>query len=125
MTTENGNQVLIAILLIALCSSRPGFADDRSVLHYDQPIAEDLKRLDHSVPRSQINNNFMTQALPLGNGRFGAVFSGHVDSEYLVFNDITLWMNATRGESEFYDQGKLSEVISLRRGQSKVWPGTN
>jgi hypothetical protein len=75
MKTETGNQVLIAIRLIALCSFRPGFADDRSVLHYDHPIAENLKRLDHSVPRSQVNNRFMAEALPLGNGRFGAMFT--------------------------------------------------
>ena len=96
-------------LSATLCASRPGWADDRSVLHYDHPIAKNLKRLDHSVPRSQINARFMAQALPLGNGRFGAMFSGHVDSEYLVFNDITLWMNSTRGESEFKQSGSPAD----------------
>ena len=105
----NSGTKLIAILFVALCSSRPGFADDRSVLHYDHPIAENLKRLNHSVPRSQINARFMGQALPLGNGRFGAMFSGHVDLEYLVFNDITLWMNSTRGESEFKQSGSPAD----------------
>ena len=95
----------VATMVIALCSAFPGLADDSQVLGYDLPIADELKRLDHSVPRSQINNGFMTQALPLGNGRFGAMFSGHVDVEYLVFNDITLWMNSTRGESEFRQSG--------------------
>lgn len=28
------------------------------------------------------------------------------------------------GAFRIYDQGKLSEVISLNKGQSKVWPGT-
>ncbi|WP_146599253.1 glycoside hydrolase family 95 protein [Novipirellula aureliae] len=100
---------LITILLIALSSSRPGLAEDRSVMHYDHPISEDLKRLDHSVPRSPINARFMGEALPLGNGRFGAIFSGHVDSEYLVFNDITLWMNSTRGASEFKQSGSPAD----------------
>ena len=81
MTNENKTKVLITILFIAFCSPCVGLADDRSVLHYDHPIAENLKRLDHSVPRSQINARFMGQALPLGNGRFGAMFSGHVDLE--------------------------------------------
>ena len=99
MSFGNMTRVMIAILFIALCSPCLGLADDRSVLRYDHPIAENLKRLDHSAPRSQINARFMGQALPLGNGRFGAMFSGHVDSEYLVFNDITLWMNSTRGEN--------------------------
>ena len=119
MKIENGINGLITILFIALCSSRPGLADDRHVLHYDHPIAENLKRLDHSVPRSQINARFMGQALPLGNGRFGAMFSGHVDSEYLVFNDITLWMNSTRGESEFKQgppgSGRLRSRYAVER----------
>lgn len=109
MTCENKTRVLIAILFIAICSPCLGLADDRSVLRYDHPIAENLKRLDHSVPRSQINARFMGQALPLGNGRYGAMFSGHVDSEYLVFNDITLWMNSTRGESEFKQSGSPAD----------------
>ena len=100
---------LITLLFIALCSSRPGLADDRSVLHYDHPIAENLERLDHSNRRSQINARFIGESLPLGNGRFGAMFSGHVESEYLVFNDITLWMNSTRGESEFKQSGSPAD----------------
>ena len=79
MQFDSSIKGLITILFIALCSSRPGFADDRSVLHYDHPIAESLKRLDHSVPRSQINARFMGEALPLGNCRLGAMFTGHVD----------------------------------------------
>jgi len=105
MKLENRTKELITIIVIALCLPCPGLADDRPVLHYDQPIAENLKRLDHANPRSQINARFMGQAVPLGNGRFGAMFSGHIDSEYLVFNDITLWMNSTRGESQFKQSG--------------------
>lgn len=91
--------------LLVLCILTLNVSAEKSVLRYDQPISESLKRLDHSSPRSQINNNFMLEALPLGNGRFGAMFSGHVDVEYLVFNDITLWMNSTRGETEFKQSG--------------------
>ena len=109
MKIENSIKGLFTILFIALCMSRPGLADDRTVLRYDQPIANDLKRLDHANPRSQINARFMGQALPLGNGRFGAMFSGHIDSEYLVFNDITLWMNSTRGENEFNQSGSPAD----------------
>jgi len=29
------------------------------------------------------------------------------------------------GAFRIYDQGKLSKVISLNQGQSKVWPGMN
>ena len=89
MKIENSIKVLITILFIALYSSLPGLADDYYVLHNDHPIAENLKRLDHSARRPQINARFMSEALPLGNGRFGVMFSGHVDLGYLVFNEIT------------------------------------
>ena len=109
MKTADSFTGLIAILFVALGAPRPGLADDLCVLHYDHPIAENLKRLNHSVPRSLINARFMGQALPLGNGRFGAMFSGHVDLEYLVFNDITLWMNSTRGESALKQSGSPAD----------------
>jgi alpha-L-fucosidase 2 len=100
MKPENRVRNWIAIMSLVVCAAGSGRAAEDSVLRYDKPIDQKLKRLDHSKSKSKINNRFMLQALPLGNGRFGAMFSGQVDLEYLVFNDITLWMNATRGESE-------------------------
>ena len=38
MKIEDSIRGLIAILFIALCSSRPAVADDRYALHYDHPI---------------------------------------------------------------------------------------
>lgn len=34
---------------------------------------------------------WMTQALPIGNGEFGAMFMGDVPREYIQFNEKTLW----------------------------------
>lgn len=48
---------------------------------------------------------FMGQALPLGNGRLGAMFAGGVEQEYIVFNDITLWMNGSRGLGKIEQSG--------------------
>ncbi len=106
---EKSIQGVMMTLFIALCSASPGLADDHPVLHYDHPIVGNLKRLDHSAHRSRINARFMGQALPMGNGRFGAMFSGHVDPEYLVFNEITLWMNSTRGENAFKQSGSPAD----------------
>ena len=48
---------------------------------------------------------FIQTALPLGNGRLGAMFSGGIETEHLVINDITLWMNAKRGLDEVAQSG--------------------
>lgn len=37
------------------------------------------------------NNAWMEYALPIGNGQLGATFMGNVDTEYLQFNEKTLW----------------------------------
>jgi alpha-L-fucosidase 2 len=118
MKLEQSVRGLRATLFVTLGLLQIGWADDGSVLRYDQPIDQKLKRLDHTAGRSPINNSFMTQALPLGNGRFGAMFSGHVDVEYLVFNDITLWHQSTRGESELLQSGTRTggaEALELVR----------
>jgi alpha-L-fucosidase 2 len=98
-------QDLLLVLSLTCVSLLCGETEAASVLRYDHPISEKLQRLVHSSPRSKVNNRFMVEALPLGNGRLGAMFSGGIASEYLVFNDITLWMNATRGETALKQSG--------------------
>jgi alpha-L-fucosidase 2 len=41
----------------------------------------------------------------MGNGRLGAMFSGGIDTEHLLINDITLWMNAKRGQDAVEQSG--------------------
>jgi alpha-L-fucosidase 2 len=118
MKLEQSIRGLRAALFVTFGSLLMVQVADGSVLRYDQPIDQKLKRLDHTAGRSPINNSFMTQALPLGNGRFGAMFSGHVDLEYIVFNDITLWHQSTRGESELLQSGTRTggaEALELVR----------
>lgn len=63
------------------------------VLSYDKPASEftESQRKDYRKP------GYMQEALPLGNGRLGAMFSGGIDEEHIMLNDITLWMNSKRG----------------------------
>ena len=53
---------------------------------------------DRSPSRSFSTSDSIQTALPLGNGRLGAMFSGGIDFEHVLINDITLWMNAKRGQ---------------------------
>ena len=62
-------------------------------LHYDKPASEFT--LEQRENPNKLG--YMQEALPLGNGRLGAMFSGGINEEHIMLNDITLWMNAKRG----------------------------
>lgn len=66
--------------------------------------------------------NWMTSALPIGNGRIGAMVFGGVQQEHLQFNDKTLWTGnkTTRGAYQnfgdvFIDFPGLTAVTDYRR----------
>jgi len=63
------------------------------ILNYDEPAHE----FTHEERQNYTVKGFMQEALPLGNGRLGAMFSGGIKEEHVMLNDITLWMNAKRG----------------------------
>ncbi|MDW5288901.1 glycoside hydrolase family 95 protein [Formosa sp. PL04] len=71
------------------------------MLHYDKPASKFT-----SEQRANPNKlGYMQEALPLGNGRLGAMFSGGIDEEHMMINDITLWMNSKRGLDEAAQSG--------------------
>ncbi len=86
----------LALLSATLLAASFVCANERFVLHYDQPAASDLIKAQGKSKEP----NFIKTALPMGNGRLGAMFSGGIDEEHLLINDITLWMNAKRGQDE-------------------------
>lgn len=69
-------------------------------LNYDKPATDDI-----GGKFGKGKSKYMMEALPLGNGRLGTMFSGGVELERLLFNDITLWGNAKRGEDEVTQSG--------------------
>ena len=71
------------ILKSSLLFAAIGFG---STLH-----ASDLTRLFYHEPAEH-----WTEALPVGNGRLGAMVFGGVDSEHLQLNEATLWSGAPR-----------------------------
>ena len=66
---KNTFLMLAALCLLASCSEKPR----ELILHYDKPA------------------QFFEEALPLGNGRLGAMMYGNVQAERISLNDITLW----------------------------------
>src|SRR5215469_9237419 len=66
-------------------------------LHYDKPAAT------------------WTEALPLGNGRLGAMVFGGVELERLALNEDTLWSGAPSDWNNPHAQEVLPEVRRLIR----------
>ena len=88
----------LSLTLIATVAA----AQARYVLQYDAPAGDDFGEKQKGKKKKL---GYMQTALPMGNGRLGAMFSGGVDHEHLLINDITLWMNAKRGMDEVAQSG--------------------
>lgn len=82
-------------LLFILLTWSSGHADDRSLtLWYDEPAEE------------------WTEALPIGNGRLGAMVFGKTDTERIQFNEDTLW---TGGPHDYTHEGAKDHLPEIRR----------
>lgn len=75
------------------------------VLHYDKPAPDTLQGWEQ-------------QALPIGNGRLGAMLFGQVARDRLQFNDITLWTGDRRTMGAFQPFGDV--VLTLDGADAPV-----
>jgi len=66
------------VLLLALAASACAAAAPDLLLRYDRPARDD-------------DNGWEREALPIGNGRIGAMVFGQPAREHLQFNEISLW----------------------------------
>ena len=87
-------------LVIALVGSVSAVTAGDLVLHYDHPAVDDV-----ALKYGKGKSKYIQTALPLGNGRLGTMFSGGVATERLLFNDITLWQGAKRGQDPITQAG--------------------
>src|SRR5450759_1595281 len=78
-------RALIAALALAAAAS-----GQRLALHYNQP-AED----------------WQSQALPIGNGRLGAMIFGDARHEHLQLNEISLWTGDEKDTGSYQNLGDL------------------
>ncbi|WP_051971553.1 glycoside hydrolase N-terminal domain-containing protein [Massilia sp. 9096] len=70
--------LLAAALAALLAAGAHAAAAPDLTLHYDRPASDD-------------DGGWEREALPIGNGRIGAMVFGQPGREHLQFNDITLW----------------------------------
>ena len=71
----------------------PKLGNSQYLLNYDRPAAS----FTEEQRKAPDKYGYMQEALPLGNGRLGAMFAGGIDTEHLLINEITVWMNSIRG----------------------------
>jgi alpha-L-fucosidase 2 len=93
---------ILWILLLIIISEQ---TKAQFLLRYDEPSSKFT-----SEQREHPNKlGYMQEALPLGNGRLGAMFSGEIEQEHLLINEISLWMNSKRGLDELAQSGVKKE----------------
>jgi alpha-L-fucosidase 2 len=90
----DGNEVGRSPSLGRLTGKLPTAAADKLELWYDEPAAN------------------WTDALPIGNGRLGAMVYGGIERERLQFNDDTLW---TGGPRSYAHVGAAQYLPEIRR----------
>lgn len=79
----------LLIFVVAIYSTQFSFAQDVRTLWYAKP-----------------SQNWSAEALPIGNGRMGAMFFGGVKQERIQFNEQSLWSGENNWDGE-YETGDL------------------
>ena len=90
------NLLFLALLLSACTAPKQDLA-----LHYDHPAS------------------FFEEALPLGNGRLGALVYGRPGTERISLNDITLWTGEPDKGAGHYDYSAIPSLTPW--GESAAW----
>jgi len=91
---------------LAMCAL-PAQADDPSqTLHYDRPATD-----------------WMTEALPIGNGYMGAMFFGGVQEERIQFNEGSLWSGGPGAHPDYTFGNRPGAAAHLDAVREKVRAG--
>ena len=85
---------LIAILLLFITILPAGTSKNEMKLWYNKPASE------------------WVEALPIGNGRLGAMIYGGVSEEQIQFNEETLW---TGEPHEYHNEGAVNYLDTVRQ----------
>jgi len=83
--------VLICLMLLQqVCSGDESGRNGQLALRYEQPAKD-----------------WMTEALPIGNGRLGAMLFGGVELERIQFNEISLWTGDEQDTGAYQNFGNI------------------
>ena len=99
-------RLIFTILAVALLQRHGDISADDLKLWYDKPAA-----------------NWEQQALPIGNGRLGAMIFGGVPEEHIQFNEESLWIGAKIVAISSW-RPAMQRSLALGGGQSECLAGT-
>ncbi len=105
MTHRNLGRVQNLLLLIVLLLGTAAVATDAKEITVARPS---ILWFDHPA------TDWMTQALPIGNGRIGAMIFGGVQREQIQFNEDSLWIGDENDTGAYQAFGDV--LIDLDRG---------
>ena len=72
--------------------------------------------LHYGAPAHETAQGWEREALPIGNGRLGAMVFGQAGREHLQFNDITLWTGDARHMGAYQPFGDVFVELAGARG---------
>ena len=99
--------LFVIVLLLNSCQNQPEISFSNAKLWYTAPAEE-----------------WMLQALPIGNGSVGAMIFGGIKKEHIQFNEKSLWSGKSHDDSNLSSQNKMPEVMRLLT-KGKVAEGNN
>ena len=114
-------KMLVALVMIFIASATTANAQSDN-------YASKMKLWYSSPSRSSATaSSWMEYALPIGNGQLGATFIGNVDTEYLQFNEKTLWTgdkdDFNYGVENSYDYGAYQNFgyLTIKTGHNSYY----
>ncbi len=88
----------IAVLTLGFCAAKTVKAQNKHAT---------LPRKDLTIWADKPAKTWMTEAYPMGNGRFGGMVFGGVAQEHIQFNEISLWTGDEEDTGAYQDFGDL------------------
>src|SRR5580693_3048741 len=88
-------------VLLLLCATALGQPSPKLALTYGQPA-----------------DDWQTQALPIGNGRLGAMIFGDAQHEHLQLNEISLWTGTEKDTGRYQNLADL--LLELDHGPTEA-----
>lgn len=108
MTTKPAARLLAAWLL-GLCLSLAHADNTNPGSHTQLPTAPvAVKVADLILQYARPARDWMTEALPIGNGQMGAMLFGGVEVERIQFNEESLWLGNEEDAGAYQDFGEIT-----------------
>lgn len=104
---------LIPAASVAAPVEATGAEENLLKLWYDKPASRGTNILSAGAGRTEEDNRWQQQTLPIGNSFMGANIYGEVGEEWLTFNQKTLWNGGPSTKRPNYNGGNKENMVSV------------